>query len=375
MAHAYTPGLRVASKAVIKKRRILPLKGDVHKKIGDTVTRDDVVADTNLPGNVHTINVVNRLGIMPQEIHNFMLKNEGQDFGKGDVLAETKSFISWFKTRVAAPMDGVVESVSNVTGQVLLREPPQPVQVKGYVDGKVVEVIESEGVVVETVATYVQGIFGIGGEVWGELKFIVSSSDEVLLPEKITDEYKDCIVVGGSFASYEAIKKAISVGVKGLIVGGIHDRDLRQILGYDLGVAITGSEKVGITLVLTEGFGEIAMADRTFTTLKKREGEVTSISGATQIRAGVIRPEIIIPYNDSSHNDLSESENTAQAVKVGDQVRVIRQPYFGKIGKVTALPSELRQIESETKARILEVEFAAGESVVIPRANIELIQE
>ena len=37
-----------------------------------------------------------------------------------------------------------------------------------------------------------------------------------------------------------------------------------KLLGYNLGVAITGSERVGLTLVITEGFGEVPMAERTF---------------------------------------------------------------------------------------------------------------
>ena len=59
-----------------------------------------------------------------------------------------------------------------------------------------------------------------------------------------------------------------------------HDQDLRDILGYDLGVAITGTERIGTTLVITEGFGEIAMADRTFQLLKSRVGHEASVSGA-----------------------------------------------------------------------------------------------
>ena len=62
-------------------------------------------------------------------------------------------------------------------------------------------------------------------------------------------------------------------------------------------------------------------------------------------------------------------------MQVGDVIRVIRQPYFGQLGTVHSLPSELRQIESETKARILEVKFTEGDVAVIPRANIELIEE
>ena len=73
------------------------------------------------------------------------------------------------------------------------------------------------------------------------------------------------------------------------------DSDLKEILGYDLGVAITGTERIGLTLIVTEGFGDIAMAERTFDLLNKREGDFAAINGTTQIRAGVMRPEVVIP--------------------------------------------------------------------------------
>jgi hypothetical protein len=77
---------------------------------------------------------------------------------------------------------------------------------------------------------------------------------------------------------------------------GINDEYLKKLLGYDLGVAITGSEDIGITLIITEGFGKIQMAQKTFELLKLRSGAKASVNGATQIRAGVVRPGIIIPY-------------------------------------------------------------------------------
>ena len=74
MGHSYTPGLRVAKRTVIAKDRILPLKGEVVNKVGDLVQRDSIVAKTDLPGNVSTINVVNLLGIQASEIDHYMLK-------------------------------------------------------------------------------------------------------------------------------------------------------------------------------------------------------------------------------------------------------------------------------------------------------------
>ena len=62
-------------------------------------------------------------------------------------------------------------------------------------------------------------------------------------------------------------------------------------------------------------------------------------------------------------------------LKIGSPVRVIRQPYFGMLGNVTDLPPELRALESESNARVLEVEFEGGEKAIIPRANVEMIED
>ncbi len=374
MAHAYTPGLRVTEMTAVTKRRILPLKGKVLKQIGDAVSREDQVARTELPGNVEILNVVGQLGVEPEDVESVMLKKVGEPIAKDEIVAETKGLWGWFKSRVRAPITGTVESISKITGQVLLRHPPIPVAVMAYVSGKVTSVVAEEGVEVTLFATFVQGIFGIGGETWGPLRFAVTAPDQVLEAGQIGPEMKGAVVVGGAYAGHEAIRRAIAVGARGLVVGGTHDEDLRQILGYDLGVAITGAEKVGLTLILTEGFGHIRMSDRTWNALKKREGEVASISGATQIRAGVMRPEIVIPFERQAAPEAKPA-GEIKAIEVGANVRIIRQPDFGRVGVVRALPQELRRIESETMARVLEVAFPDGTTRVIPRANIEMIEE
>jgi len=380
VAHAYTPGLRVTEKARIERERTLPLKGDVLVKTGDEVRAEDVVAKTELPGPVTIVNVVNQLGIEPGEIRDYMLIKEGEKFTKGTPLAQNRPLfgLSFLRTVVKAPIDGTVESVSEITGQMVLRKPPQPVQVHAYFDGRVTHIIENEGVRLETYASFAQGIFGIGGEVWGELRVAVSSADEVLSADKLKPEHEGKLLVGGSHFTREAFDRARELGVKGVVVGGFHDKDVREILGYDLGVAITGHEEVGLTLVMTEGFGEIPMAQKTFSLLKAREGNRASLSGATQIRAGVIRPEIIIPYPRAEWDAISNSierEQAAQAVQIGDHIRVIREPYFGRLGKVKELTPALVRVESETKVRVLEVEFEDGTAAVVPRANIERIED
>jgi hypothetical protein len=299
------------------------------------------------------------------------VKKEGDPVGKDEILAENKPLIKWFKTEIRSPVAGTIEALSEVTGQVLLREPPRILNVLAYIDGTVVETIPRQGVVVEATCSLVQGIFGIGGEVWGELQLAVASPDEPLGPGHLKPEMKGRIVVGGSFLSAETMTKAKELGIAGLVVGGIHDKDLRALLGYDLGVAITGTEQVGFTLILTEGFGTIPMAAKTFRLLSAHTGRKASISGSTQIRAGVIRPEIIIPRAVTA-DAAPEVQRTG--IRLGDSVRIIRDPLFGKIGEVSALPSDLVKISTESEVRVLEVTFAGGGRAVIPRTNIEVIE-
>ena len=370
MAHAYTPGLRVTPYATVRRERRLPLKGEVLVTKGQAVRATDVVARTLLPGNVQTVNVANALGADPMEVPQTLVRAVGSAIRAGEVLASRKGLFGLFQSECKAPADGTIESVSEITGQVLLREAPIPVEVDAYLDGVVAEILEGEGVVVEATGSFLQGIFGIGGETYGPIAVIAAGPDVELDKEHIRPEHAGKVLVGGRYASFDTLRRAIQVGAKAVVVGGFDDRDLKELLGYDLGVAITGTEEIGVTLVLTEGFGHMPMAARTFELLRQHDGRLASVSGATQIRAGVMRPEILIPH---AEQRASTSGGSSSGLEIGSLLRGIRDPYFGAIGRVTGLPSDLQVLDSQAKVRVLEAEFGNG-PVVLPRANVELIE-
>ncbi len=372
MAHAYTPGLKVTERTKVIKDRRLPLAGDVLVSTGQKVSGKDIVARTELPGNVSTLNAANLLGVPPEDINSMMLKKIGETIEKDEVIAQSKGFFGLFKSAVHSPIKGTIENISEITGQVILREPPQPVQVTAYIDSEVTEVFPKEGVLVETTASLVQGIFGIGGEIRGELLTVVDKPDQVLTAKEIDEKCRDKIVIGGSLVEFSALQKAKTIGAKGIVVGGVEDESLKKFLGYDIGVAITGSEKTGVTLVVTEGFGKMRMANHTFILLKSLNGKIGSMNGATQIRAGVIRPEVIVPCEDKKAEIKSSMRESG--LEIGTLVRIIRQPHFGLLGKVISLPVELQLIETESKVRVLEVELENGQRVTLPRANVEIIE-
>ena len=376
MAHAYTPGLRVAPDAVIRKRRLLPIPGEVLVAEGERVSATTEVAQTALPGKVYPVNVVNQLSITPSEILSYMLKREGESVTKDEPIAENKPLIKWFKTQVRAPITGTIASISKVTGQVFLREPPEVIRLSAYTDGTIVEVIPKQGVVVESRCAFIQGIFGVGGETAGTIAPAVGGPDEILTADRLKPEHRDQIVVGCALAQKETFARARELGVRALVVGGVHDHDLKELLGYDLGVAITGTEKIGFTLIITEGFGAIPMARRTFDLLTAKAGQQASCNGATQIRAGVIRPEVIIPleHTNSIPHSAFRTPHSGGGMQVGDIVRIIREPYFGVIARVKDLPPELQCIPTESTIRVLVATLPDGREVTIPRANVEMIE-
>ena len=83
-----------------------------------------------------------------------------------------------------------------------------------------------------------------------------------------------------------------------------------------------------------------------------------------------------MPLNDSPVSTTTSSADLDDAgqLTIGTPIRVIREPYFGALGEVSGLPPELVKVESETLVRVLEAKLQDGRKVVVPRANVEIIE-
>ncbi|MGQ9697515.1 MAG: hypothetical protein ACUVRO_05925 [Armatimonadota bacterium] len=374
MATAYTPGLRVSPFTIIRKTRRLPLKGQVLVSKGDHVQPDTVVARTELPGVMQTVKVAAHLGVEPGEVQKYLTIGIGDRVEKDQIIAESRALFGLIRTTVKSPVSGTVEHLSPVSGSLGIRAAPIPVEIDAYIQGTIAEVLPEEGVEVEAQGAFIQGIFGVGGERRGTVRVVVPSPEEPLDSSAVSEDHRGCVLVGGSLITADALKRAESVGASAIVASAIVDRDLIDFLGYDIGVAITGHEDIPLTIIVTEGFGRIPMARRTFDLLRSLEGHTASVNGATQIRAGVIRPEIIVPLD----APLSLPDTTTpkeQDLHVGATVRLIRQPYFGQIATVTDLPPEPTLIPSGATVRVLKAKLSTGEEVTVPRANVEILSE
>ena len=370
MGNAFTPGLLVTPRTTIRKVRKLPIGGSAAVSIGQAVASDSIVGSAEHQGNLVVVRASDILEIDPAKISAVLNCREGDIVREGQLLGEIKHLFGLIRNQCVSSVHGYIESISEKTGHISIREPATLIEVKAYITGEVVETNQTE-VVIETVAGVVQGIFGLGGERTAPIAIVAGNAD--IEAGDITADLADCLLVGGLSISAEAVTRAVESGVAGIVVGSIEHKVLDYILGEPIGVAITGQEDIGFTLIVTEGFGKLSMAARTFALLQSYHGRQASFNGTTQIRAGVVRPEVIIPQSAVPDSDGLASLAMAKELAIGSRIRIIRAPYFGILANVTALPEQPVALETETELRVLQAECDDGRIVTVPRANVEII--
>jgi hypothetical protein len=347
---------------------------------GQIVHSETIVAEAEREGELRVVRVAEQLSVSPKEACGRITVEIGASVKAGQVIAELRGLWGLFRSTVEAPLSGIVEFISEATGHVGIRAPATRFQLPAYIDGVVAQVDAGRGVVIEASATFIQGIFGVGGERTGTLRMLSIEPETAVQVEHVPTDCKGAVLVGGHSPTIEALQKARSLGATGFVTGSIDDVTLRQYVGYDIGIALTGDEPVSMTLIITEGFGALPIKHHVVSMLSACAGARVSINGATQVRAGALRPEIItvpsVVLGAASSPDAPTVENAqaSQGLIIGRKVRIIRVPYFGVHGTVTELPRELAQIETGAYARVAKISLdGSAQQVIVPRANLELV--
>ncbi len=312
------------------------------------------------------------IGCRPRDLERMMTAQIGDEVKRGEIIAKKGDMAAYYTRTSKSPVSGVITNINYQTGFVTISRPFKEVVVRAYLQGRVASIIPHRGAVVEAPAVRLTGIFGVGKERHGELRVVVDGPADILGPDKITPECEGKILVAGSMATNEAVSKALDLGVAGIIAGTASYLNIVQSLGVKLGVGITGQEEIGMTLILMEGFGHLEMRADVFNVLKAMEGRLACINGATQIRAGAIRPEVVVPFPDYS-GEFADAEELSEDLVLGQPVRVINDPYFGAKGVVAELPRLPETIESEAKVPVAVIELTDGRKVSVPRANVEAL--
>jgi len=333
--------------------------------------------DAQKAAPVVIVNAARKLDISPMVLRAYMRYREGDEVRQGAIIADCPGGLG--VEYCYAPATGIIEKICTRTGTVNILRPAKPTEVDAYVQGRVTDIIPEQGATVEADASFIQGVFGLGFESYGSLRVVAPDPAHVLTEEDITPEHEGAVLVSGARVTLEAMRRAIDVGVEGIISGGADHADLVALVGRDIGVGITGQEEIDLTVILTEGFGTMPMAEDTFEFLRAAGGRTVSVNGSTQVRAGVVRPEIIIPLGDTEAEPatplvelLARREAEKGEPGVGSKVRIVRNPKFGRWGRIVSLPDEPVAFETEARLPAAEVEFDDGSRLFVPLTNLEV---
>lgn len=349
---------RVATRQIYKARKIkigrmLPAPGEILVQKGQQVSENDTVGQTTVTGSFVVVNVAQALGLQEPNIGPILRKDENDTLEEGEIIAEAKGRLPFSKKICKSPVKGRVAAVA---GQWLLIETEAEVQaVKALVAGQVVGVYPTQGVVIETVGTYIEATYGFGGEAFGLLQSISDDPKADIDENAVTLMTQPAILWAGGTISERAVREAEKSRVSGVIVGSIN----ATLLEMD--------PPSQIPIVATEGFGNRPMAPEIWETLQARCNDLVSIQG---LMSSVKLPVIIIP-------GLLVGETVVEVtptgyMTVGSRVRTLREPEAMSWGRVSTIQEQPQSTVAAVSYRGAEVSFPHGTQFV-PWLNLEQI--
>src|SRR6266540_692077 len=364
--------------AVARIERRLPSAGEVLVRQGQRVEPEEVIAKAFLPGTPVIVNLARALSIAPTMVERAMAREVGNKVVQGEVLARSSRIGG---RSCLSPVSGKIESVDSETGYVTISPDPVIYELQATVRGLVMEVIANQGVVIETPAAQVYGVFGIGQERSGVLQLLVTDPSEAIVPDQINAKSAYAILIGGSGITAAALRRAIKEQVRGVIVGGIEEAELRAFLGWDsvrdwrAGSGTwqvptsTGGQQYDLTLVVTEGFGTQPMSVPLFDLLAAHDRQEALIEGLTRLRGPMQRPRVVIPL--SSRTSGIQLDPPRPQLRAGASVRLLDAAHLGQIGQVRTVSSAPRRLSSRVRALAVDVVLEDGTTILLPRTDVE----
>lgn len=373
--------VRVEKDVVIRIRRTLRSKGQLNVREGQQLAPEEIIGSCQISSGFRTFNLSQALSVPAKDVEKYLKRKIGERIYKDELLAFKEGGFFAKKKVVISPTDGVLDFFNNKTGEVRLTSLPKKEDLLSGVYGIVEEVNKEKGqVIIRTQVSRIHGTFGSGRSRDG-LLHILGKKGELVTSSMIDPKYDQYILLGGNLFFKDAISASISVGVNGIIMGGINAKDYKAMVGGRLIFPKKLDNDIGISIVILEGFGSIAVGDDIFAVLSEYEGRFISIDGnkalinlpsVTSASIAKVKNTKLQPIqnDDLFWDDGHKSE--ILDLKVGVRVRVIGNSFLGEQGKIVALDKQETLMPSKLKAILATIE-TTRRKIQVPVANLEVI--
>jgi hypothetical protein len=257
---------------------------------------------------------------------------------------------------VRAPKSGTVVVAGG--GQVLLQLEGEFSELKAGYSGIVSDIIGDRGVVIESVGSLIQGVWGNGKTNFGLINVLAKAVDDVVTPEMMELSLRGSVLVGCYCESEKVLRSAEDLPIRGMILASL-DSSLVDV-----------ALKMSYPILLIEGFGKLPMNPDAFKILTASAMREAAVNAESWDRIGNSRPEVVITLPEGS---LPEIPSEGVSFSVGQTVRVVSPPYKCMFGTLTNLPQSLSVLPSGLRAQLAEVRLLNGDTIQVPMANLEII--
>jgi len=338
----------------LRRKRSLPVEGEVLVSLGATVHSSDAVARANLQAKHLILDAGRALGLPPERANRMIQRSVGEKLEEGAIIAGRRGVGA---RQLRAPAAGTIAAISE--SQVLLQVNDDSSFLRARVPGVVIDVEPNRGVTIECICALAQGVWGNGRLADGFLQAVGTDRDQVLTADQIDMSLRGVILFVGRCEQRQALELAAQVPIRGLIIGSLSTR-LMPI-----------AKNLPYPLVVVEGFGTTPINSDAFKLLSNHSGQQATLNAQYGgPGGGSERPEVIIPIKEAGRPPQPVA---MQTFRIGQPVHVLSGPDKGSVGEITAMLPAPTQYSSGLRALSAEVALENGQLINYPLANLELL--
>lgn len=371
--------IRIEKDIVVRIKRTLKGTGKLKVAVGMQVSPDQIIGTANVSSGFRKINLSELLSSPPADVQKYLVKSLGQRIYRGELLAFKKGTIFGGRKLITSPTDGVLDFLNPQTGELKMTFLPKKSELPAGVFGIVEAIDEARGLVaIKAQVTRIHGMFG-SGRLRDGILHVLSKRDDLVNKSIITAQFDENILVGGSLIFKDAISSAISLGINGIITGGINAKDYKAMAGGHLTFPKKINNDIGVSIIVSEGFGSIPIGEDIFEVLSAYEGKFVSIDGNSAIldlpsfesKSLENIKKVQLPPSEPEQKFTGGGEGLIEA-KSGTRVRIIGNSFLGEEGKILSIDRSLTLLPSGIHAYLATIE-TKRRKIQIPIANIEAI--
>ncbi len=353
---------RIVQRTTYVLERKLPASGTIYTKLGDEVKPETVIGESKVSAGFRIFRLNELLGVSPAKAKKYLRRTIGSRVYQGDIIAEAPKSFGLRHVQFIAPIDGILQHYNEDTGQLTMQFAPVTFRLPAGASGKVVQIQPNASAFIETRASLLFGSFTAGKMREGTLR-IIAEPDQPISAQLIDSRLAGYVIAGGSLVTKDVINRALAVGVRGIVCGGIAAHDLLAISGE-----LNSQEDVGLTMLITSGLGQMAMEQSTYEFLSEHQEQHIFLVPKEKMLIAPLSPSVAV-----REETEAEMNQEFMRLKVGDTVRLLSSPKVGEIASVKEILDPEPVKDSRLVLTHCLLQRQSGDTIKIPITNIEIV--